>query len=248
MKHRSNTIGILLLILVLIIPLAGQDEENEARKWTGNVSFGLSMNKGNSETLDVSLDFKADHRFSQKVEWRNSGLLLFGKADQATTKETYTLSTGIDWHHSERILSYYNVMGTRDHFKNYDYRFLPGLGVGYKILTSERLHLTLSSGLSLVTTQYHDTGDRSSYAGLSLSDEFTWDITEHAQFNQKWDLNFRFNDFSHYLWHFEANLITNIIKSWAVKLTFINGHDSKPVGDGIKKNDYSFLAGINKKF
>ena len=248
MKHRSNTIGILFLILVLVIPLAGQDEENEAPKWTGHVSLGLSMNKGNSETLDVSFDFKADHRFSQKVEWRNSGLLLFGKADQVTTKETYMLSSGIDWHHSERILSYYRVQGTRDRFKNYDYRFLPGLGVGFKVLTREKFELTLSSGLSLVTTQYHDTGNRSSYAGLSLSDEFTWDITEHAQFNQKWELNFGFNDFSHVVWHFEASLITNIIDSWAVKLTFINSHDGKPVGEGIEKDDYSFIAGISKKF
>jgi len=248
MKHISKTIGILIGILVFVFPLQAQDGEDGAQKWAGYVSLGLSLNKGNSDTLDVSFDFQADHSFSQKFEWRNSGLILFGKADQATTKESYLLSTGINWHHTARILSYYHVQGTRDRFKNYDYRVLPGLGVGYKILTREKSKLTLSGGLSLVTTQYFDTGDHTSYVGLSLSDEFTWDITEQAQFNQKLELNFRFNDFNHYLWHFEANLITNIIKSWAVKLTFINGHDSKPVGEGIKKNDYSFLAGISKKF
>jgi len=240
MKHRSKIIASLLFILVSVLPLPGQDEEKEARKWTGNVSLGLSLNKGNSDTLNVSFDFTADHRISKKVEWRNSGLLLFGKAGKITIKETYQLYTGINWHHSERILTYYSVQGIRDIFKNYEHRILPGLGVGYKILTREKFKLTLTGGLSLVATEYHDTGDRTSYAGLDFSDEFTWNISEYAQFNQKWRLNFNVQDFNHALWQFEANLITMLIKSLAVKLTFINSHE--------KKDDYSFLAGISMKF
>lgn len=249
MIHLSKTIGVVLVVVVACIPLwGGQDEEGEPPKWAGNVSLGLSLNKGNSDTLDVSFDFAADHRFSSTIDWRNSGHVLFGKADQVTTKETYLLTTGIQWHHSERILSYYRVQGIRDRFKNYDYRFLPGLGAGYQILTQEKLKLTLSTGLSLVATQFYDTGDRESYAALALTDEFTWDISENAQFNQKWELNFNFEDFGQIVWQLEASLITTLIDSWAVKLTFINSHDSKPTGEGIKQDDYSFVAGISKKF
>ncbi len=248
MIRRLKIFGILLVILVSVVPLGGQDEEEEAPTWTGNVSLGLSLNKGNSDTTDFSFDFTADHHFSPKLEWRNSGLVLFGKTEKVTSKETYQLGTAINWHHSERILSYYRIQGVRDRFKNYDYRFLPGLGVGYKILTQEQMKLTLSGGLSLVSTQFYDTGDRDSYAALALSDEFTWDISEQAQFNQKWELNFNLEDFDHIVWHLEASLMANIIKSWAVKLTFINSHDGKPMGDGIEKDDYSFLAGISKKF
>jgi putative salt-induced outer membrane protein YdiY len=248
MKHRSQTIGILLLILTSVIPLSGQEEEEKFPSWQGNVSLGMSMNKGNSNTTDFSFDFTADHRFSEKIVWRNSGLVMYGQADRVTTKEAYQLGTALNWNHSARILSYFRVQGVRDRFKNYDYRFLPGLGLGYKLLTREKLKLMLSSGLSLVTTRFYDTGDRDTYAALALSDEFIWDISENAQFNQKWELNFNFEDFGHVVWHLEASLITNLIKSWAVKLTFVNSHDSKPIGDGIKKNDYSFIAGISKKF
>ncbi len=247
MRHRSIPTGILFLLLVLI-PLQGQDEEAKIPRWQGNVSLGLSLNRGNSDTTDVSFDFTADHILSEKIEWRNRGLALYGQADQVTTKETYQLGTAINLNHSERILSYYRVQGIRDRFKNYDYRFLPGLGVGFKLLTREDLKFTLSSGLSLIATRFYDTGDRDSYAALAISDEFTWDISENAQFNQKWEVNLNFEDFGHVVWQFEASLITNIVKSWAVKLTFINSHDGKPVGDGIEKDDYSFIAGISKKF
>jgi len=248
MIRRLKIFGIMLVILVTVVPLQGQDEEEEAPKWAGNVSLGLSLNKGNSDTTDFSFDFSADHHFSPKVEWRNSGLVLFGKTDKVTSKETYRIGTGIEWHHSERMYSYYRVQGERDRFKNHDYRLLPGLGAGYNILAREKLKFTLSGGLSLVATQFYDSGDWDSYAALALSDEFTWDISEQAQFNQKWELNFNLEDFNHVVWQLEASLMANIIGSWAVKLTFINSHDGKPVGDGIEKDDYSFLAGISKKF
>ena len=44
MISRLKCIGILLAVLVTVFPLQGQDEEEEASQWTGNVSLGLSLN------------------------------------------------------------------------------------------------------------------------------------------------------------------------------------------------------------
>jgi hypothetical protein len=46
----------------------------------------------------------------------------------------------------------------------------------------------------------------------------------------------------------EANLITAIVRSWSVKLTFIDNLDNKPVGFGVKKNDITLIAGTSRKF
>ncbi len=132
--------------------------------------------------------------------------------------------------------------------KNYSYQIIPGIGAGYKVVAKEAVTLALSGGLSEVFTRFQNSKETESFLGIVLGDHFVWKISETSELNQKWEWNFDTSDPEHYLSNLEANLITTLIQSWSVKLTVLNRHDSKPVGDGIKKNDFSFLAGISLKF
>ena len=53
---------------------------------------------------------------------------------------------------------------------------------------------------------------------------------------------------SHYFARIEINLASAIAKGFAVKLSLIDLYDSDPVGEGVKKNDITFLAGLSVKF
>jgi putative salt-induced outer membrane protein len=240
----------LILGLLLIVPsaLAAQAEEPKESPWSGDISMGLSLSRGNSDTSNVSFTINASHQLRDSIEWLHSGFFLFGRVGDITNTETYQLSTRVNWKHTERLFSYYEILGVRDRFKNYSYQILPGVGAGYQVVKHERITLSLSAGLTEIINKFYDSGETASYLGFTLGDKLVWKISESAELNQKLEWNFDSSQPEHFLARWEASLITTLIKSWSVKLTVINRHDSRPVGEGIKKNDFSFLAGISKKF
>ncbi len=248
MKMAKLSAVLLIWTLSFSTGLSAQDENALLPKWNGDASLGLSLSRGNSDTTNFSIAINAAGRLSDKIEWVNSLLFLFGQTDKLTNTETYQLASRINWTHSGRFFSYYDVQAIRDHFKNYSYRILPGIGAGYKLVADETVTLALSGGLSEVFTRYQDSKENESFLGIVVGNQFVWKISDSSEFNQKWEWNFDTSQSDHYLSNLEANLITNLIKNWAVKLTVLNRTDSQPVGDGVKKNDFSFLAAISLKF
>jgi hypothetical protein len=120
--------------------------------------------------------------------------------------------------------------------------------VGYKLVSSEKTEFSLDAGLSKVFTKYRDTGKTESYTGLSLGDNFIWKISSTAELTQQFTLNADITEFPHFFARLEMNLTAAISKSWALKLSLIDGFDNQPAGEGVKKNDVTFLAGLSMKF
>ena len=158
------------------------------------------------------------------------------------------MDSQIQWKHSERFFSYYGIQVIRDRFKNYSYRILPGLGLGYKVMALENIQLSASAGLAQVLTKYHDSGETDSYTGITLANKLTWKISPTAEISQSLSLNTDVSELSHYFLQFEISLASAITKGLSVKLTLMDSYDNNPVGEGIKKNDVSFIAGLSAKF
>jgi putative salt-induced outer membrane protein YdiY len=239
---------LLIWMLGFTTGISAQDEEATPPKWSGDAALSLSLSRGNSDNINLSFTVNANGKLSEKIEWVNSLLFLFGQAEKLTNTETFQLASRINWTHSGRFFSYYDVQAIRDRLKNYSYRILPGIGAGYKVVANKTVTLALSGGLAEVFTRYHDSQETASFLGIVLGNQFIWKISKTSEFNQKWEWNFDTSEPEHFLSNLEANLITNLIKNWSVKLTVLNRHDSQPVGEGVKKNDFSFLAGISLKF
>ena len=87
-----------------------------------------------------------------------------------------------------------------------------------------------------------------SYAGLTVGNQFTWKISETAELSQQLTINSNISELNEYFARFELSLAATIASGWGLKLTFIDNYDNNPIGEGIKKNDIAFLAGLSKKF
>lgn len=248
MHHNFWTAVTLITALGLLSPLAAQEAETPDPPWSGDASLGVSLSRGNSDLTNVSITLNILGRLSETIEWSNSALFLFGKAEEITNSETYQLASRLNWRHTGRIFSYYELQGVRDRFKNYSHRIAPGLGAGYKLVASEPITLDLTGGLTEVLTRYDDSGETDSFLGIKIGNRFAWKISGSAELNQKWEWNFATTEPERFLSNLEINLITTLVNNWSVKLTVLNRHDSRPVGEGVKKNDVSFLAGISAKF
>lgn len=238
----------LITALSLCLAKGAIAQEEEENKWGGDASVGLALARGNTKTTNLSFTFSVSGPLSESIDSTNKAYFLLSKEGDITNAESLGLDSQIQWKHTARFFSYYGVQGLRDRFKNYSYRFLPGLGVGYKILEGENLQLSASAGLSQVFTKYYDSDETDSYTGISVGNEFTWKVSTNAEISQSLNLNADISELSHYFLQFEASLASAITKGLSVKLTLMDKYDNKPVGEGIKKNDVSFIAGLSAKF
>ena len=248
MKFLSTIMFAVTLILCFEIGLYAQEEQKEENKWGGDAALGLAIARGNTDTTNISLTFSIKGPVSKYIDSTNKAFFLLNKEKEITNAESMGLDNQIQWKHRAKLFSYYGIQGLRDRFKNYSYRILPGLGLGYKILTSENLQLSASAGLSQVFTKYYDSGETDSYTGMTLGNELTWKISQSAEMSQTLSFNTNISELDHIFLQFEISLASAITKGLSVKLTLMDKYDSKPVGEGIKKNDVSFIAGLSAKF
>jgi putative salt-induced outer membrane protein YdiY len=252
MKERPHMKSLQILGFILVISsclvTGAVAQEEEGQKWEGDAAVGLALARGNTETTNLSLTLSASGPLSKSIDNTNKAYFLLSREKDTTNAESMGLESQIQWKHSERFFSYYGIQGLRDRFKNYSYRLLPGLGIGYKILTLDNIQLSGNAGLSQVFTNYYDSEETDSYTGISLGNEFAWKMSPNAEISQSLNLNTDVSDLSHYFLQFEISLASAITKGLSVKLTLMDKYDNKPVGEGIKKNDVSFIAGLSAKF
>jgi len=248
MNRKIPALVVFSLAMAFASVALAQEKAEEAPHWKGDISAGLSLARGNARSSNFSFTFSADGPVGKSLTLENKAIYLFGEMDGETSAESALAASRLNWQHSSRFFSYYEIQAVRERFKNYSSRFLPAVGVGYKIVDQKALTLILDAGLSEVFTKYYDSGETATYTGLKGGEALVWKISETAEFNQKVEVNADVSDLDHYFLRLEANLLTAIAGSWSTKLTFIDSFDNQPVGLGIKKNDITLIAGISRKF
>jgi putative salt-induced outer membrane protein len=248
MSRRLPVLFVFNLFLALAFLTFAQEKAEEAPHWKGDVSLGLSLARGNARSSSFSFTFSADGPVGKNLSWLNKGIYLFGEMDGTTSAESGQVVSRLERQHTNRFFSYYELQVIRDRFKNYSSRFLPAVGVGYKVVDQKTISMVLDAGLSEVFTKYYDTGDTARYTGLKGGEGLIWKVSETAEVNEMVELNSDVSDLSYYFLRLEANLVSAVAKSWSIKLTFIDSYDNQPVGLGIKKNDIALIAGISRKF
>ncbi len=251
-RRAGSTIafGYLFFFTSIFCPAQDQqDKKEEPPHWKGDLSVGLSLTRGNTNSSNLSFTFSAGGPVGKKLTWDNSGLFLYGGANKKTNVESGQIDSHLDWQRTERFFFIVGLQLRHDRFKNFNYRFLlPGLGVGYKFVNRKAVSLVMDTGLGVIFNQFYDTGRESKYLAVKYGQAFVWKISETAEFNEKAEIDAGLGDLKRYYIHLEANLIAAVTKRWAAKLTLTDSYDSGPLAPGIKHNDLILIAGLSAKF
>ena len=104
MKPLKLIFGILLLI-----GFAGSISLRADEGWTGDIGFGLAMARGNSDSSNVSFSFNANRDLTPVLHWKNNLYTIYSEKDGEKTTDTMGLSTKLEWNHTERTFSYYEL-------------------------------------------------------------------------------------------------------------------------------------------
>jgi putative salt-induced outer membrane protein YdiY len=236
------------LILCLLTSVYAQEETKKPEGWNGDVSLGIALARGNSDTTNISFSFSAEKLLSKKLEWNNRGNYLLGRTADTKNSETIELTSSAKWKHTEDFFTQVEIIALQDKFKNFNYRIIPHLGIGYKVIQSEKAEASLMSGISGVFTKYEDSGETDYFTGFMIGNEFVWKISPTAEFVQNLSINSNFSRLNNYFARLEMSLSAAIANGWALKLSMIDKYESLPIGKGIEKNDIIFLTNLSWKF
>ena len=236
------------LILCLFSMIYAQEEEKKPVGWNGDISLGIALARGNSNTTNIALSFSAEKFLSKNFKWANSGSYFLGRTDNIKNSESIEITSAAKWTHSEDFFSRIEIFALLDKFKNFNYRLVPHLGIGYKIFRSDKIEASLMTGISGVFTKFEDSGETDYFTGLMIGNECAWKISSTAEFVQNFTMNSNFSRLNNYFARLEMSLSAAIANGWALKISMIDSYESLPVGEGIVKNDIIFLTNFSWKF
>lgn len=236
------------LILCFFTMIHAQEEEKKPVGWDGDVSLGIALARGNSNITNISLSFTAEKFLSKNLEWANRGNYLLGRTANIKNSETIEITSTAKWTHTEDFFPQIEITALQDRFKNYNYRIIPHLGMGYKIIQLDKVEASLMSGISGVFTKYEDTAEKDYFTGLMIGNECVWKISPTAEFVQNLTMNFNVSRLNNYFARLEMSVIAAIANGWALKVSMIDKYESLPIGEDIEKNDIIFLTNLSWKF
>ena len=247
-KVMTRCLALFYSILFIFTITYAQEEGKKTGVWNGDVSLGIALARGNSNTTNISLSFSAEKLFTKNLEWATRGSYLLGRTAETTNSESIELTSAAKWIHTANLFSLVEITALQDKFKNFNYRIIPHLGIGYWIIRRDKAEVSIKGGISGVFTKYEDTGERDYFTALMIGNELKWKISPTAEFVQNFTINSNFTRLNNYFTRLEMSLSAAIAKGWAIKLSLIDKYESLPPSEDIKKNDIIFLTNLSWKF
>jgi putative salt-induced outer membrane protein YdiY len=213
--------------------------------WESSASAGLTLTRGNSETLLFTAGLET-HRKTPFDEYNLGVNLAYGKND--SVKSADLLHTFGQWNHlfSERAFSYMRADGVRDEIADVNYRVSLSPGAGYYFVKATNTTLAGEVGPGVV---FQELGNQeTTFSTLRLAERF-----EH-KFNhggaRVWEsVEFlpQLDRLDNYLVNAEAGVESALSKKLSLQVVLDDSYDNRPAA-GRLKNDVKIISGIKYKF
>ena len=135
------------------LSLTATGYSQSTNKWETSAALGLTLTKGNSDTLMFTADALTSRKYT--ADELSFGVSL-SYGEQADVKNNEAAKAFGQWNHlfSDRFYSYVRAEALHDAIADIDYRITLSPGVGYYFIKEERMLLSgeVGPGASAVTS------------------------------------------------------------------------------------------------
>jgi putative salt-induced outer membrane protein len=150
--------------------------------WSGSGEAGGFISSGNTDTKGVAIgvNFAKETR-----QWKHSvrGFVDYQQQDGVTSRERYFAGYEGNYNITPDFYALLTLSWERDPFSGFDRRFAQSLGLGYKIVNTDRLKLSVEGGPALRQTRFTDGFNDSAFAARGAVN-LDWQISDQLQFTQ----------------------------------------------------------------
>lgn len=226
-------------------------------RWDATAGVGLTITRGNSDTLLSTLTFKAVRKTTNnEVLLGASGT--YGEATTETTRENgdkhdetsktaANISAYGQFNHliTDRFYGGGRVDYVHDDIADLKYRVTVSPLAGYYAIKNPKTKLSFELGPSGVFEQQGEEDNQ--YAALRLGDRFEQRFTPKSRMWQSFDYIPQIDRFSNYLLVTEVGAEASLTDKVLLRAVFQDAYDNEPA-EGRKKNDMKIIASVVYKF
>ena len=171
--------------------------------WSGSGEFGAFFTSGNTDNTGVALGLKFT---KESLRWKHQlrGFIDYQKQNDVTTAQRYFAGYEGNYNITPRLYALLTLSYESDIFAGFDYRFSESLGLGYKVVDTDKVTLGLEAGPALRQTQFIDDTYESGFA-FRAAGNFAWKITPTLELSENaayfyQDINSTFSSLTSLTW------------------------------------------------
>jgi len=246
---RTKESGEVALARDAVQAMRSPEEQKLAQAWSGFVDTGLSLTRGNSQTLTYTLGAIAD-RTTERDKVSVYATSLFAKSTLAgVTLDTAKAARGglrYDFILGKRAFAFAFTDLEYDRFQDLDLRNVLGGGLGYHVIKTETTMLDLFGGASF-NQEFFSTDITRRSAELLIGNELSYQMAGNLVLSERFTLFPNMTDLGQYRGQFDTSLLSKLSTWLGWHITLSDRYLSDPL-PGIKKNDLLLTTGLRVTF
>ena len=212
--------------------------------WESSISAGLSLTKGNSDTLLTTAAFKTSKKAGEN-EYMFGVDGSYGENDSVKNNEMLHGVGQYNHLFNERFYGFLNVEGLHDGIADLEYRFTFSPGAGYYFLKETNTTLAGELGPGLITQRLGSVD--TTYATLRLAERFEHKLNNGARVWEKVEFLPQVNKLQNFLVNAEVGAEASLTKTFSLRVTLQDNFINQPA-PGRKSNDVKLISSVVYKF
>jgi putative salt-induced outer membrane protein YdiY len=217
--------------------------------WQGGASFGLGLTQGNSDTTTVTSGVALSRRTTR--DKTTVYLASLYSRDGNAEPESRTIANAIrggaryEYDLTPRVFAYGFVDLEHNSPQDLTLRLVPGGGLGFHAIRTERAQLDLFGGAAW-NREWFDEGEDRSSAEAQLGQSLTYQLGSRTSISEQFVVFPNLSDGGEFRLNFDAAVTTAITKRIGWQLTVSDRYLSNP-SPGFERNDLIVTTGLTFK-
>lgn len=215
--------------------------------WGGTASAGLSVTRGNSDTMKLNLAWELARDLKPRHLSKLSGRYLRGQEEGALSVDRTNVTLRHEYRLHDGTFSFGQIEYLRDPFKSISYLIAPTAGFGYTLVDTEPTRFAIDAGVGAVWEKnpYEPvTPEVAVTAGETLRHQLTKTTTlKHATTALLASGNPKDG-----LYTFSIGIGTRINDHLELAIDVVDSYKTRPPNEETVKNDVAMVTGITTRF
>jgi putative salt-induced outer membrane protein YdiY len=221
-------------------------------KWVSTAAAGLTLTRGNSETLLATISGSTDVKWDQN-EWSFGADGTYGETKQPGSGEATKNAEqihGVSQYNrmfSDRVFGFVRAEGLHDGLADIRYRTTINLGAGYYFIKNKTADLSAELGPGYLAEELGDA--QTSYATFRFGEKFHCKLSDRSRLWQTVELLPQVDDFNNYIVNAEIGIEADLSQNKRFSLrSFLQDTYNNVPAVGRERNDAKLVTAIACKF
>lgn len=213
-------------------------------KWESSAFAGLTLTRGNSDTLLFAANLKTQRK-DKDNEWAFGADGAYGENNSVKNNEVVHGFGQYNRLFNERLFGYARLDATHDAIADIEYRVVLSPGLGYYLLKSKQTTLAGEVGPGVVFEKRGQVDDI--YATLRVAERLEHKFNDSARIWQMVEWLPQVDRFGNYIVNAEIGVEASLAKKLALSVMLQDTYINEPA-PGRENNDVKLISGITYKF